>query len=154
MLWYWNNLFQDRSRIASKNQIELVGLDDIKREYDFACAKLKLAKYCPQVYDNFAGTFFFTNFRDSRLILIFTVTNPSELLVALVSCGLYQVGLNVCKSLDLSYDLVFDHLTGQCIVLTEDDNPDVQHWDWIIRNDTQGMNLALGSSQTNKDKNL
>lgn len=107
---------------------------------------MKLAKYCPQVYDNFAGTFFFTNFRDSRLILIFTVTNPSELLVALVSCGLYQVGLNVCKSLDLSYDLVFDHLTGQCIVLTEDDNPDVQHWDWIIRNDTQGMNLALGSS--------
>ncbi|XP_045475134.1 nuclear pore complex protein Nup160 homolog [Harmonia axyridis] len=111
----------DQSRISSKSQMELVSLDDIKREYDFACAKLKLAKYCPQVYDNFA------------------VTNPSELLVALVSCGLYQVGLNLCKSLDLPYDLVFDHLTGQCIVLTEDENTDIHHWNWIIKNDTQDL---------------
>ncbi|KAL3269609.1 hypothetical protein HHI36_008672 [Cryptolaemus montrouzieri] len=111
----------ESTQIALKNQVEVVGLEDIKIEYEFACAKLKLARYCPQTYDNFA------------------ITNPNELLVALVSCGLYQVALKLCKSLDLRYDLVFDHLTGQCILLTEDENPDVHRWKWLIKNDTQDL---------------
>ncbi|KAK9890753.1 hypothetical protein WA026_012101 [Henosepilachna vigintioctopunctata] len=110
-----------QTRQTSQDQIEFVGLEEIKKEYEFACAKLKLARYCPQVYDNLS------------------VVNPAELLVALISCGLYQVALNLCKSLDLPYELVFEHLTGQCIVITEDANPDVHHWKWLIKNDTQDL---------------
>lgn len=102
-------------------EIDAVDIHEIQKEYQFACARLKLGRYNPSIYENLA------------------VTTAGELVVALISSGLYRVALDVCKTFDLSPEPVFEAITAQCILLTEDENPECNNWEWLLKNDTPDL---------------
>lgn len=69
-------------------------------------------------------------------VFFLCVLAPVELVTLLNSAGLYKTALDLCTKFNISYTSVFESLTRQCVILSEQENPDA--WNWIIENDLQG----------------
>lgn len=90
----------------------------IKKELKFASAKLKLIKLN---------------------VKSFNIANAIELVTVLNSAGLFKTALEVCSLFELNsyYENVFECLTKFCVLLMEEEIPNV--WDWLIENDLQDL---------------
>lgn len=53
------------------------------------------------------------------------------------SVGIFKYALILCKSFGLSYDIVFQALAKQCILLSDSEDPNA--WNWLIENDLHGL---------------
>lgn len=91
-----------------RKQIEVLELQDIKREYVLAEAKLKLMKLNPDIHT--------------------TKTCPSEIVAVMSSVGLYVDALRVCEHYNISKASVLECLASRCIQLSQQDDPAACEW--------------------------
>lgn len=111
-------VLQDCKIIKLKRQIEVINAEQIKKELIFASAKLKLIKFN---------------------VKSLNITSPIELVTVLNSVGLFKTALEICTVFDLKnyYANIFESLTKYCILLMEEEIPNV--WEWLIENDLQDL---------------
>ena len=102
-----------------KKQVEVLELNDIKKEYYLVDARLKLAKV------------------NSKLHTI-AQAGPTELIAILSSVGHYSAALHLCNQFNVSKCSVLENLTSQCLRLSQHD--DSKAWNWLIHNDVFGEN--------------
>ncbi|XP_034185245.1 nuclear pore complex protein Nup160 [Osmia lignaria lignaria] len=104
-----------------KKQIEVLELNDIKKEYYIVDARLKVSKI------------------NSELQVV-THAGPSELVIILSTIGLYTTALHLCDEFKINKSSVFESLTSQCIRLSR--REDSNAWDWLIQNDIFDIGLT------------
>ncbi|XP_032683313.1 nuclear pore complex protein Nup160 homolog [Odontomachus brunneus] len=104
-----------------KKQVEVLELDDIKKEYYIVDARLKISKVNSEMH-------------------IVAHTEPSELIVTLCSTGLYTTALHLCDEFKISKTSVLESLTSQCIKLSQREDPNA--WDWLIQNDIFDIGIS------------
>lgn len=80
--------------------------------------------------------FFLNIFNESDQEISFSFTAPIELVTLLNSAGLYKTALQICTKFSIPYSSVFESLTRQCVILSEQESPNA--WNWLIENDLQG----------------
>lgn len=109
-----------------KKLVEVLELNDIKKEYYLVDARLKLSKFNSEMH---------------------TVAQaiPSEIIVILSSVGLYTTALHLCDKFNISKCSVLESLASQSLRLSE--HEDSKAWDWLIYNDVidiagYGTNVA------------
>lgn len=59
-----------------------------------------------------------------------------ELVTLLNNAGLFKTALEICAKFSMPYTSVFEVLTKQCVLLSEQEDPNA--WNWLIENDLQG----------------
>ncbi|EGI69420.1 Nuclear pore complex protein Nup160-like protein [Acromyrmex echinatior] len=104
-----------------KKQVEVLELDDIKKEYYIVDARLKISKVNSEMH-------------------IVAHTELSELIVTLCSIGLYATALHLCDVFKISKASVLKSLTSQCIKLSQREDPNA--WDWLIQNDIFDIGIS------------
>ncbi|XP_012217112.2 nuclear pore complex protein Nup160 homolog [Linepithema humile] len=104
-----------------KKQVEVLELDDIKKEYYIVDARLKISKINSDMH-------------------IVTHTEPPELIVTLCSIGLYTMALHLCDEFKISKTSVLESLTSQCIKLSQREDPNA--WDWLTQNDIFDIGIS------------
>ncbi|XP_071559183.1 nuclear pore complex protein Nup160 homolog isoform X2 [Temnothorax nylanderi] len=109
------------SHYKIKKQIEVLELDDIRKEYYIVDARLKISKVNSEMH-------------------IVTHTELSELIVTLCSTGLYATALHLCDVFKISKASVLKSLTSQCIKLSQREDPNA--WDWLIQNDIFDIGIS------------
>lgn len=123
--------------IEFKGFIELVTVDDLRNEYEFAWAKLQLARYHKKVLTDHSTSEFLIKCLKIEGNFCFLAQN--ELIVFLSKAGLYKAVLNLCSAYNLEYDLVFESLTRRCVKLMSYENQ--KAWNWLIQNDLHGNEI-------------
>lgn len=68
---------------------------------------------------------------------------PSEIIMYLTTVGLFKSALSLCMQFNLPYDVIFETLARQCILLTEYE--DLYAWNWLNENDLHELPI-LGTS--------
>lgn len=104
-----------------KKQIEVLELNDIKKEYYIVDARLKVSKV------------------NSELQVV-AHAGPSELVIILSTIGLYTTALHLCDEFKINKSSVFESLTSQCVRLSR--REDSNAWDWLIQNDIFDIGLT------------
>ncbi|EFN74716.1 Nuclear pore complex protein Nup160-like protein [Camponotus floridanus] len=104
-----------------KKQVEVLELEDIKKEYYIVDARLKISKASSDMH-------------------IVAHTEPSELIITLCSTGLYTTALHLCDEFKISKASVLESLTSQCIKLSQREDPNA--WDWLIQNDIFDIGIS------------
>ncbi|XP_050491820.1 nuclear pore complex protein Nup160 homolog isoform X1 [Bombus huntii] len=107
-----------------KKQVEVLELNDIKREYYIVDARLKVSKINSELH-------------------IVSHAGPSELIIILPTIGLYTTALHLCDEFNVNKSSVLESLASQCIRLSRGEDPNA--WDWLIQNDI----FDIGLSNTN-----
>ncbi|XP_033337859.1 nuclear pore complex protein Nup160 [Megalopta genalis] len=107
-----------------KKQIEVLELNDIKKEYYVVDARLKISKINSELH-------------------VVAHAGPSELIIILSTIGLYTTALHLCDEFKVNKSSVLESLTSQCIRLSR--REDSNAWDWLIQNDI----FDIGLSNTN-----
>ncbi|CAH1112722.1 unnamed protein product [Psylliodes chrysocephalus] len=100
-----------------RKQVEVVDIETIQKELIFSSAKLKLARFNTSTPIN--------------------ITSPVELVTLLNTSGLFKTAFDICTTFSLAYSPVFETLTKQCVLLSEEDNPNA--WNWLVENDLQDL---------------
>lgn len=109
-------------KLTIKHQIDVIQMKDLKRELEFASARLKIAR-----------------FDESSLSA--RITNPHELVAMLSSNGLYKAALQVCTAFEMPYEEVFESLAHQCVNLSRREDPN--SWTWLVENDLHGKYILI-----------
>ncbi|XP_076303351.1 nuclear pore complex protein Nup160 [Lasioglossum baleicum] len=107
-----------------KKQIEVLELNDIKKEYYVVDARLKISKINSELH-------------------VVAHAGPSELIIILSTIGLYTTALHLCDEFKVNKSSVLESLTSQCIRLSR--REDSNAWNWLIQNDI----FDIGLSNTN-----
>ncbi|XP_017773941.1 PREDICTED: nuclear pore complex protein Nup160 homolog [Nicrophorus vespilloides] len=107
-----------------KRQVDVIDVQGIRKELVFARAKLQLSKLDPNCIPN-------------------NLTTPSELVMFLASSGIYKTSFKVCVAYEIPFDIIFEMLTHQCVLLTESE--DNEAWNWLIENDLHDFDY-IGNS--------
>ncbi|KAF3422683.1 hypothetical protein E2986_06785 [Frieseomelitta varia] len=115
---------EDALHYIIKKQIEVLELNDIKREYYIVDARLKISKINSELH-------------------VVSHAGPSELIIILPTIGLYTTALHLCDEFKVNKSSVLESLTSQCIRLSRGEDPNA--WDWLIQNDI----FDIGLSNTN-----
>ncbi|OAD58553.1 hypothetical protein WN48_10964 [Eufriesea mexicana] len=115
---------EDLLHYKIKKQVEVLELNDIKKEYYIVDARLKVSKINSELH-------------------IVSHAGPSELVIILPTIGLYTTALHLCDEFKINKSSVLESLTSQCIRLSRGGDPNA--WDWLIQNDI----FDIGLSNTN-----
>lgn len=100
-----------------KKQVEVLELNDIRKEYNLVDARLKLLKF------------------NSELHTI-AQAGPSELIAILSSVGLYTTALHLCNRFNVPKSPVLENLASHSLRLSQHEDPNA--WDWLIQNEVSG----------------
>lgn len=68
---------------------------------------------------------------------------PGEIVTYLTSVGLLKPALTLCCQFNMPYDIIFEALARQCVLLTEYE--DLDAWNWLIENNLHEL-PTLGNS--------
>ncbi|XP_012270896.1 nuclear pore complex protein Nup160 homolog [Orussus abietinus] len=104
-----------------KKQVEVLELEDIKKEYYLVQARLKLSKLNSDLH-------------------IVAQADPAELIAILSSVGLYTNALHLCDRFNINKSSVLEILASQCVRLSQYE--DSAAWDWLIENDISDISVS------------
>lgn len=107
--------------------VKALNLPMIRKEFDLASARLRLARSNPDTLAN-------------------QYTTPLELVLMLVNVGLFKTALNLATTFKLPYDCIFACLTTMCIRLAKSNDP--ESWNWLVENDLADMPVVDASPAT------
>lgn len=96
-----------------KKLVEVLELNDIKKEYYLVNARLELSKHSTEIHT-------------------VAQAGPAEIIAVLTSVGLYTTALQICDEFKISKCSILEGLTSQCLRLTKQEDPNA--WDWLIQN--------------------
>ncbi|XP_068081353.1 nuclear pore complex protein Nup160 [Anabrus simplex] len=102
-----------------REQIELMEVSDIEREYDLVSARLALIKLDPS---------YFTS--------VVSQLSPLEVVTACTNAGLYEVALSIAKQFSLPFEPILAHLAHACVDMTKQGLKNAEEtWAWLKEND-------------------
>ena len=123
-----------------KQRIEVLELNDIKKEYILTEAKLKLAKHNSNNYVSVQISKIFLNILNFNLTcpgcLFNLFAGPSEIVALMSSVGFYIQALEICEHFNINKVSVLESLASQCANLSQKDHS--KTWDWLSRNSVFG----------------
>ncbi|GLV61225.1 Nucleoporin 160kD [Carabus blaptoides fortunei] len=102
-------------------------LESIKKEFEVASARLRLARCNAKTLAN-------------------QFTTPGELVTMLTNMGIFKCALGLCKTFRIPYDTVFDSLAKMCVRLTMKEN--LNAWNWLVENDLADLSMVDSSPAT------
>ncbi|KAL7295616.1 hypothetical protein TKK_0010980 [Trichogramma kaykai] len=120
---------QDESRIMKDDEIrqhqveritEVLEFEDIRREYQMAESKYKIA----------------TMQSDVNAVIH---AGPEEMVAINANLGLYVDALNICESFNLHKTMVLQNLTSHCVRVSEKNQ---ESWDWLVHNDVVDLEVS------------
>lgn len=130
-------------KCEAKDKVQLLTVDEVRKEYKVVMAKISLMKFCPREYSNMAPGL-----------------GVSDFVAVLTSVGLYGLALELCDIFSLPMKSVFEALTVTCISLStlrRYTNQDLNYaWRWLHENGVSNIvvsehnivNLAWGLLET------
>ncbi|CAI9723426.1 Hypothetical predicted protein [Octopus vulgaris] len=109
---------------APKRQLQIVTIEDLEKEYLLVDARLRLIK------------------KDADLMIASgPAIQPDEMIGILVSVGLFDRAIIICKAYDLPLNPVFENLALRCVTLSlcesdsGDENITENAWQWLKENE-------------------
>ncbi|XP_046999386.1 nuclear pore complex protein Nup160 homolog [Schistocerca americana] len=134
---------EEMLKCERKDKVQLLTVNEVRKEYKVVMAKIRLMKFCPREYSNMAPGL-----------------GVNDFVAVLTSVGLYELALELCDTFSLSMQSVFEALTMTCISLStlrRYTTEDLDYaWQWLHENGVSNIvvsehnivNLAWGLLET------
>ncbi|XP_023245480.1 nuclear pore complex protein Nup160-like [Copidosoma floridanum] len=106
------------------NHLEILEVNDIKKEYLLCEAQLKIVQLNSDICTS-------------------AQPNPSEIITVLSRVGLFSNALDICESFDLDKTFVLETLAAECARSYRYNN--LKSWDWLYLNDISDLSLLTTS---------